>query len=111
MTIEHTQHVPVMPEEVLRFLQPRSGGYYIDGTVGGGGHTAAILEQSEPDGKVLGIDADELALTRVRARLSHFVDNGRLVLVHSNFARLAHVVAEIEPISIEGVLRELGSSS
>jgi 16S rRNA (cytosine1402-N4)-methyltransferase len=111
MTREHTQHVPVMLDEVLHFLQPRSGGYYIDGTVGGGGHTAAILAQSEPDGRVLGIDADEQALARVHTRLSQYVDNGRLVLVQSNFAHLARIVAETEPGSIQGILLDLGFSS
>ena len=65
--MEYSQHVSVMLDEVLKFLQPRSGGLYIDGTLGGGGHTAAILEQSAPDGRVLGIDTDEQALKRVRA--------------------------------------------
>lgn len=111
MSREYTQHVPVMPDEVVRFLQPRSGRHYIDGTVGGGGHTAAILEHSEPDGTVLGIDADEQALARVRTQLSHFVDNGRLVLVHSNFAHLARIVDEIEPGPIQGILLDLGFSS
>jgi len=111
MTIDHTQHVPVMLDEVMHFLQPHSGSHYIDGTVGGGGHTAAILERSEPDGKVLGLDADEQALVRVRTRLSQFVDNGRLVLVHSNFAHLARIVAEAEFGSIQGILLDLGFSS
>ncbi len=111
MMREYTQHVPVMLDEVVRFLQPRSGGHYIDGTVGGGGHTAAILEHSEPAGTVLGIDADEQALTRVRTQLSHFVDSGRLVLVHSNFAHLARIVDETEPGSIQGILLDLGFSS
>ena len=111
MSREYTQHVPVMMEEVLRFMQPHSGSYYIDGTLGGGGHTAALLEHSGPDGKVLGIDADEQALARVRVRLSHFVDSGRLVLVHSNFAHLAQIVAEVEPDSVQGILLDLGFSS
>ncbi len=111
MTREHTQHVPVMLDEVMRFLQPRSGGHYIDGTVGGGGHSATILERSEPGGKVLGIDADEQALTRVRTQLSHFVENGRLVLVHSNFAHLTHIVEEAKFGPIQGILLDLGFSS
>ncbi len=111
MSREYTQHVPVMMDEVLRFLQPRSGGYYIDGTLGGGGHTSALLEHSEPDGKVLGIDTDEQALDRVRVRLSHFVDNGRLVLIQSNFAHLTQIVDEIEPDSVQGILLDLGFSS
>ena len=91
---EHSQHVSVMLEEALRFLQPQAGGYYIDGTVGGGGHTAALLERSAPDGRVLGIDTDIHALERVRAGLAKYVDCGRLVLVHANFADLAHVTAQ-----------------
>src|SRR5579884_3994942 len=111
MNKEYTQHIPVMPDEVHHFLQPRSGGHYVDGTLGGGGHTAAILAHSEPDGRVLGIDADEQALARVRVRLSHYVDNGRLVLVHDNFAHLARIVNETASNSIEGILLDLGFSS
>ena len=105
------QHVPVMMEEVLKFLQPEPGGHYVDGTVGGGGHTEAILERSAPDGRVLGIDADAQALERVKQRLSDFLNNGRLVLVHGNFAELARIVNEAGFVSIQGVLLDLGFSS
>jgi 16S rRNA (cytosine1402-N4)-methyltransferase len=106
-----TRHVPVMLVEVLRFLQPRAGGHYVDGTLGGGGHTQAILEQSAPDGKVLGIDIDAQAIARVRERLSDYVNNGRLVLVHGNFAELARIVHEAGFVSVEGVILDLGFSS
>lgn len=111
MSIEQTQHVPVMLDEVLKFLQPRPGGHYIDGTLGGGGHTEAILERSGPDGKVLGIDADAQALARVGARLSTFVDNGRLLLAQGNFADLARLVDETWSGSVQGILLDLGFSS
>ncbi|HEX4206614.1 MAG TPA: 16S rRNA (cytosine(1402)-N(4))-methyltransferase RsmH [Ktedonobacteraceae bacterium] len=111
MGIEQTQHKSVMLEEALRFLQPRSGGYYIDGTLGGGGHTEALLARSGPDGCVLGIDADEQALERVRMRLASYVKAGRLLLVHSNFADLAQVVAESPVSSVQGILLDLGFSS
>ncbi len=114
MATEHTQHVPVMLDEVLKFLQPRPGGHYIDGTLGGGGHTQAILERSEPDGRVLGIDADAQALERVSARFSGFIDSGRLQLVHGNFADLTRIVDETwagSIGSIEGILLDLGFSS
>jgi 16S rRNA (cytosine1402-N4)-methyltransferase len=107
----YTQHVPVMLEEVLRFLQPRPGGYYIDGTLGGGGHTAAILERSAPDGRVLGIDTDVQALARVRERLTEYVENGRLVLMHGNFAELGRLTHEAGVASVQGVLLDLGFSS
>src|SRR5437660_5184174 len=111
MNLEHTLHVPVMLDEVLKFLQPRPGGHYIDGTLGGGGHTAAILERSAPDGMVLGIDADVQALARVRTRLSTALSSGRLVLVHGNFAELARIVSEMGFVSVQGVLLDLGFSS
>ncbi len=109
--MEHSQHIPVMLDEVLKFLQPRSGGLYIDGTLGGGGHTAAILERSAPDGRVLGIDTDEHALQRVLARLPEFVDSGRLVLVHGNFADMGRIANENGFAAVQGVLLDLGFSS
>ena len=106
-----TQHVPVLLTEVLRYLQPQAGGRYIDGTVGGGGHSAAILAQTAPDGQVLGIDTDEQALARVKAGLAEFVESGRLVLAHGNFAELARIANEAGFASVEGVLLDLGFSS
>ncbi|GAC1301707.1 MAG: 16S rRNA (cytosine(1402)-N(4))-methyltransferase RsmH [Ktedonobacteraceae bacterium] len=106
-----TQHVPVMLEEVLKFLQPEPGGHYIDGTLGGGGHTEALLERSTPNGKVLGIDADIQALARVRERLAESVSSGQLVLAHGNFAELARIVDEAGFVSIQGIVLDLGFSS
>lgn len=54
-----TTHISVLTEEVLRFLQPKTGGLYLDATFGGGGHTSAILEASSPEGKVIAIDRDQ----------------------------------------------------
>ena len=107
-----TIHIPVMLEEVLKYLQPRAGGQYVDGTIGGGGHTEAILEQSAPGGRVLGIDSDAQALARVEKRLASVVRDGRLVLVHGNFAELARIVNEAGfASSVDGVLLDLGFSS
>jgi len=107
-----TGHIPVMLEEVLKFLQPRAGSHYVDGTLGGGGHAEAILERSAPDGKVLGIDGDAQALARVERRLAKAVQDGRLVLVHGNFAELARIVDEAGFMSsVDGVLLDLGFSS
>ncbi len=107
-----TGHIPVMLEEVLKFLQPSAGGHYVDGTVGGGGHTGAILERSAPSGRVLGIDSDAQALARVERRLASAVQDGRLVLVHGNFAELARIVDEAGFVSfVDGILLDLGFSS
>ncbi len=107
-----TGHIPVMLEEVLKFLQPKAGGHYVDGTLGGGGHAEAILERSAPDGRVLGIDSDAQALAKVEQRLAAAVEDGRLVLVHGNFAELARIVDEAGFVSsVDGVLLDLGFSS
>ena len=60
-------HLPVMPDEVLGTLAPAPGSLQIDATVGGGGHTERILEAANPDGRVLGLDADPAAIDRVAA--------------------------------------------
>ena len=112
--MEQSQHVSVMLNEVLEFLQPVSGGLYIDGTLGGGGHTAAILEHSAPDGKVLGIDTDHQALARVGIQFAEFVANGRLTLAHGNFADLSQIVRQASfgaEQGITGILLDLGFSS
>ena len=108
---EYSSHISVMLEEVLKFLQPGTGGTYIDGTVGGGGHTEALLERSAPDGRVLGIDTDGLALERVKLRLAQYVDNGRLLLVHGNFANMMEIAVTHGFTSVQGVLLDLGFSS
>jgi 16S rRNA (cytosine1402-N4)-methyltransferase len=82
-------HVPVLPREVIAWLAPRDGGRYVDGTLGGAGHTAQLLEASAPGGRVLGIDADAQALGRAQARLADAVASGRLILRQGNFARMA----------------------
>ncbi len=105
------QHVPVMLAEVLKFLQPEPDGRYVDGTLGGGGHTAAILARSAPLGKVLGIDTDPLALARVRERLSDEVHEGRLLLVQGNYSELAQVVEQEHFSPVQGIVLDLGFSS
>ena len=106
-------HIPVLLEEVLKYLQPRTGGQYVDGTLGGGGHTEAILERSAPNGRVLGIDTDAQALERVGKRLSSMVEQRRLALVRGNFAELARIVQDEADFvsSVDGILLDLGFSS
>ena len=106
-----TQHVPVMLAEVLKFLQPEPGGHYVDGTAGGGGHTAALLAQSAPDGKVLSIDTDPQALARVKTRLATEVDQGRLILVQENYSDMARLVVQAGFTPVQGIVLDLGFSS
>jgi 16S rRNA C1402 N4-methylase RsmH len=80
-------HIPVLYQEVLRGLQVKPGGRYIDGTLGGGGHAAGVLEKSSPAGRLLGIDADPTAIAISAERLAQY--GPRVTLVNANFTRLA----------------------
>src|SRR5579884_3124076 len=111
MNIERSRHVPVMLEEVLQFLRPAPGGLYIDATLGGGGHTRALLEHSAPDGKVLGIDTDVQALERARAQFSAPISDGRLVLAQGNFAEISSIASAAGFTAVQGVVLDLGFSS
>ena len=102
-------HLPVMSAEVLATLAPAAGSLQIDATVGGGGHTERILEAASPDGRVLGLDADELAIQRVGVRLARFGD--RLVLRRANFRELAVVAPGAGFGAVDGALFDLGLSS
>ncbi len=103
------RHIPVLPAEVLRYLAPRPGGIYLDGTVGGAGHAAMILDASAPDGILVGLDRDEEALAAARIKLAPY--GKRAQLFHGNFAGLAEVVAELGITGIDGFLLDLGVSS
>jgi 16S rRNA (cytosine1402-N4)-methyltransferase len=100
-----------MPDEVLAALAVRAGGCYLDGTLGGGGHTALLIERGAPDARVLGIDADPAALERAAERLRDALTAGRLVLRQGNFAELGRLAAEAEMLPLDGVLLDLGLSS
>ena len=99
-------HLPVMPDEVLGTLSPMPGSLQIDATVGGGGHTERILEAASPDGRVLGLDADQAAIDRVAIRLARFGD--RLVLRRSNFRELAEVAPAAGFGAVDGMLSTSG---
>ncbi|HEY8600399.1 MAG TPA: 16S rRNA (cytosine(1402)-N(4))-methyltransferase RsmH [Thermomicrobiales bacterium] len=102
-------HYPVLLHEAIEALAPRPGGRYLDGTFGGGGHTAALLAASAPDGCVLSIDADPAAIARgegVRAGA-----DGRLTLQQGNFAALADFATATGFAPLDGILLDLGLSS
>jgi 16S rRNA (cytosine1402-N4)-methyltransferase len=102
-------HRPVLPAEVLSFLAPCPGGVYLDGTIGGGGHAALVLEACAPGGVLIGFDRDESALAAARERLAPFGE--RVRLFHGNFAEVALLLPELESRGIDGFLLDLGVSS
>lgn len=102
-------HLPVLVEEVLAALSPAAGSLQIDATVGGGGHTERILEATDPDGRLLGLDADPAAIERVRLRLARFGE--RLVLRQADFRDVGTVAPAAGFGAVDGLLLDLGLSS
>jgi 16S rRNA (cytosine1402-N4)-methyltransferase len=110
VTIESTVHVPVMADEVIEMLEPVAGSRHIDATLGGGGHAERILTACDPDGRLLGLDADGAAIARVQTRLApRFGDRARLR--QANFRELGSVAPEEGFTEIDGCLFDLGLSS
>jgi len=103
-------HMPVLVEEVMSMLSPAPGSLQIDATLGGGGHTERILEATDPDGRLLGLDADGAAIARVAGRL-HPRFGDRLVLRQANFRELRTVAPDAGFGAVDGLLFDLGLSS
>ena len=102
-------HVSVLFQAALDGLCVRPGGRYIDATVGGGGHASGILATCSPDGRLLGLDRDPVALEVAGDRLSSFA--GRVTLVHSSFGCLGQVARTHQFTPVDGILFDLGLSS
>jgi 16S rRNA (cytosine1402-N4)-methyltransferase len=103
-------HVPVLADEVVAMLAPVAGSQHVDATLGGGGHAERILQASDPDGRLLGLDADGAAIARVRARLAPRFGT-RLRLRQANFRELGAVAPEEGFAEVDGCLFDLGLSS
>ncbi len=104
-------HAPVLCKAVIEGLVTDPAGCYVDATLGGGGHTAALLDALAPGGRVVGIDQDPEALAAVRERLAPEIARGRLVLCEGNFADLEALLAGAGIERVDGVLADLGVSS
>lgn len=101
------RHQPVLWDEAVDALQPRSGGRYADGTFGGGGHTQLLLARSAPDGRVIAFDLDPEAIERGRSLQL----GDHLVLVHDSFATLHEAAQTAHMLPLDGILLDLGFSS
>ncbi len=101
-------HVSVLLQECLDALNIRPDGIYVDGTLGGAGHSKCIAQRLTA-GRLIGIDRDPVALQAARERLADFGE--RVTLVHSNFCEIAAVLENLKISGVDGILLDLGVSS
>ena len=103
------KHESVLLEEVIRGLNIKPWGIYVDGTLGGGGHSYRIAEKLTEGGRLIGIDQDRDALQAAGQRLAPFED--RVTLVHDNYEHMGRVLSDLRIDKIDGILLDLGVSS
>jgi 16S rRNA (cytosine1402-N4)-methyltransferase len=103
-----TFHTPVLTREVLYYLNCKKGGVYIDSTLGGGGHSKAILESIYPQGLLIGIDQDIKAIEVAKKELKNYID--KVKLVKGNFKNLENILADLKIKAISGIIFDLGVS-
>ena len=101
-------HVSVLLDECLDGLAIKPDGIYVDGTLGGAGHSSQIVKRLTT-GRLIGIDRDPVALCAAGERLAPFAD--RVTLVHSNFCQIAQVLKDLDISGVDGILLDLGVSS
>ncbi len=104
---ESTCHIPVLLQEILHWLEPSPGKILVDGTLGGGGHAAALASLVEPGGRVLGIDLDPQALPRA----SKAIGSLPVEVVSANYTDIPQILGNLQIESVDGILLDLGLSS
>lgn len=102
-------HKSVMPEETIDNLNIRPGGIYVDGTLGGGGHSYRILKKLNGDGRLIGIDQDADAICAATERLEEFGD--MVTIVRDNYHNISNVLTNLGINGVDGILLDLGVSS
>lgn len=102
-------HIPVLLNEAVEALQVRPGKRYIDCTLGSGGHALAILQNSLPNGQLLGIDVDTEAIEIAKIRLRDYIES--TIIVNDNFTNLENICKENNFLPVHGILLDLGISS
>lgn len=104
-------HTPVLYKAVIEGIVTEFGGVYVDATLGGGGHSAALLDVLSPRGRVVGIDQDVEALEAARSLLAADIERGRFTALKGNFEHLELLLAEVGLTRVDGLLLDLGVSS
>lgn len=102
-------HLSIMVDDILHYLKPYSGGIYMDGTMGLGGHSLEILNASSPKGRLIGFEWDETAIAYSRQRLKDHLD--RVTIVRRNFAEIEAGLHDAGVAKLDGLLIDIGLSS
>ena len=102
-------HYSVLYHETIQAVNPKSGGRYIDCTLGAGGHASGLLEASTPGGLVLGLDVDPEALAIAQERLASF--GSRFISMHASYTTLRQAMVECGWDDVDGIILDLGASS
>lgn len=103
------EHIPVLLKETLEYLDPKPGGVYIDGTLGGAGHSSEIVKRIIPEGVLLGIDQDSNAINAAKEHLKAYMDN--VIIVRDNFRNIKAIAMDCGFREVDGVLLDIGVSS
>ena len=102
-------HIPVLQNEVLKYLDPKPNQNFIDATIGEGGHAISILERTSPNGKLLGIDWSPEIIENCKLKIQNV--KKRITLVCDNFVNLKEIVKRERFLAVSGILFDLGMSS
>ncbi len=103
------QHKSVLLRETIDSMKVKPGGIYVDGTLGGGGHAFELCSRLGKDGRLIGIDQDEAAISAASERLSEY--KGQVTIVRSNYSRMPQVLDELGIGKVDGIYLDLGVSS
>ncbi|MBI2057390.1 MAG: 16S rRNA (cytosine(1402)-N(4))-methyltransferase RsmH [Candidatus Yanofskybacteria bacterium] len=104
-------HIPVLFNEVIKWLDPKPGQKFIDATINGGGHGLAILEKVQPDGELLGIEWDSELLKNLESRIMNHESRSSITLVNDSYVNLKKIAEEKGFLESDGILFDLGMSS
>src|SRR6478735_9804787 len=102
-----TQHVPVLAAEVLEWLRPAAGQTFVDGTLGGGGHTRLLAEAVGSNGSVIALDRDPMAVERASEKMCEMPVRA----LQANYSDLPEVLAGLNVEPVDGIVLDLGLSS
>lgn len=107
--MDYRYHRPVLLNETIDMLSVKPGGIYVDATLGGGGHFMEILKRARGEGRFIGVDWDEDAISNARSTFSKY--GGKIELVHDNFKNIKRIIETLNIDGIDGIVFDLGVSS